>query len=171
MAVRASARIPRPLQYDPRILGAASLRADHRHSRDGGDRARVAGGPAVYRQLLLAFSLAALVLAIAGVYGVMSYFVAQRTHEIGIRMAVGATAGRVQWLVLRQGAVIVGAGLLAGLLGAFGAAQALAHVLYGVDAEEPQVYLVTASILGVTAVLASIGGTARDAYILPSPAI
>src|SRR5215472_3626212 len=83
-----------------------------------------------------------LVLAIVGVYGVMSYTVSQRTHEIGIRMALGAQHGQILTLVAKQGLVVVAAGLLAGMLLAFGVGQVVQEFLVGVGPADPVTYVV-----------------------------
>ena len=100
--------------------------------------------------VLAAFALAALVLAGVGVHGVLSYAVAQRTREIGVRVALGADAGRVQAYVLRDGARMVGLGLVIGLAGALLLSQAMRALMFGVTPRDP------ATLGGVTAVLAAV---------------
>ena len=125
----------------------------------------------LYGALLAGFSLAALALASAGVYGVMSYFVSRRTHEIGVRMALGATRSMVRRQVLGQGAVVAAIGLVAGLAGAVLAARVLAHVLYGIRPGEPLVYLVGAGVLGVTALIATYAPARRASGVDPMEAL
>ena len=115
----------------------------------------------MFRTLLQGFALAALVLATAGIYGVTSYWVAQRMSELGIRMALGARRAQLLGQVLRQAVALVLIGTALGLVGAFGAARALAGLLYGVRAEEPLLYLAAAAVLAVTAVMASLGPARR----------
>ena len=100
--------------------------------------------------VLVAFALAALVLAGVGVHGVLSYAVAQRTREIGVRVALGADASRVQAYVLRDGARMVGLGLLLGLMGALVLSQAMRALMFGITPRDP------ATLGGVTAVLAAV---------------
>ena len=102
--------------------------------------------------LLGLFALLALVITLAGIGGVLAFSVSQRTQEIGIRMALGASRGDVLWMVLRQGLVLVGAGLAAGTVAAVLLSQLMATVLYGVDSNDPLTYLtVVAMLLGVAA--------------------
>ena len=103
-----------------------------------------------YSWLFGVFSLVALVLAAAGIYGVISYAVSQRTHEIGIRMAVGATPREVLASVLRGGMMLVGAGTAIGLAVALAAAGLLDKLLFGVSSRDPFVY--GAVVLAVVAV-------------------
>lgn len=103
-----------------------------------------------YSWLFGVFSLVALILAAAGIYGVISYAVSQRTHEIGIRMAVGATPRGVLATVLRGGMTLVAAGRAIGLAVALAAATLLDKLLFGVSPRDPLVY--TAVVLAVAAV-------------------
>ena len=100
--------------------------------------------------LLASFALIALLLASVGVYGVLSYAVAQRKGEMGIRMALGADGGVVRSMVLGDGMRLVAAGLGTGLVGALALSGVLASQLFGVDPREPLIYgAVTVTLLAV----------------------
>lgn len=90
--------------------------------------------------LSLCFGALALILAAVGSYGVLSYLVSRRTREIGIRLALGSTPGRVWWMVVREGLWLAGTGVAVGVGIALAAARFLDHVLYGVTAYDPAVY-------------------------------
>jgi predicted permease len=100
------------------------------------------------------FGLLALVLAAVGIYGVMSYVVAGRTREIGLRMALGAQTGNVRRLILRQGMTLALIGSAIGLAVAFAATRMLKSVLYGVNAVDPMTFLGVTVLLGTVALLA-----------------
>jgi putative ABC transport system permease protein len=104
--------------------------------------------------LLSVFGGLALVLAVIGVYAVLSYSVNQQTREIGIRMAMGAQTGRVLSLVVGQGMKLAGAGLALGLLAAFAAMRVLSSLLFGVSAHDPLTFAGVALILAFAAVMA-----------------
>ena len=104
--------------------------------------------------LLGVFAGLALILASIGLYGVMALIVTQRTREMGIRFALGASRGDVLWLVLGQGAVLVGIGLAAGLLGAFVASRALRSVLYDVAPLDPAALISALLTLSLVALIA-----------------
>jgi ABC-type antimicrobial peptide transport system permease subunit len=99
--------------------------------------------------LLGSLGLLALVLASVGVYGVMAYSVSQRTRELGIRMALGAQSSQVLQLVLRQGMLLAAIGLVLGLLAAFGSTRLASTLLYGVNPNDPTIFI------GVTLLLAA----------------
>jgi predicted permease len=101
--------------------------------------------------LAAALGILGLTLALVGVYGVVSYSTGQRTHEIGIRMALGARPGDIWRIVFRQALAIVAVGALTGILAALGLTRAMASFLYGVSAHDPLTYLsVTTLIAGMT---------------------
>jgi len=105
--------------------------------------------------LLSGFGALALLLAAIGIYGVMSFSVAQRTREIGIRMALGAARGDILAMMMRQGAWLVGLGLAVGLVIALAAGGALKAILINVDARDPLTLGAVALLLGLVAMLAS----------------
>jgi putative ABC transport system permease protein len=104
--------------------------------------------------LLAVFGGLALILAIIGVYGVLSYSVNQQTREIGIRMAMGAQTDRVLRLVVGQGMRLAGAGLLLGLIVAFAAMRVLGSLLFGVSAHDPLTFATVSFVLALAAALA-----------------
>jgi putative ABC transport system permease protein len=104
--------------------------------------------------LLTIFAGLALALASIGIYGVMAYTVAQRTHEIGIRMALGARTSDVLNLVLKQGLLLTFAGIALGLFAAFSLTRLIASLLYEVTAADPVIFAITASVLASVALLA-----------------
>ncbi|HEY4588380.1 MAG TPA: ABC transporter permease [Thermoanaerobaculia bacterium] len=121
--------------------------------------------------LLALFAGMALVLSAAGLYGVISYLVAQRTREIGVRMALGAQTRDVTRLVLRQGARLTAAGIGLGLLGALAFTRVLASLLYGVSARDPLTFTGIAALLAAVALLATWLPARRAARVEPIVAI
>ena len=105
-------------------------------------------------QLALAFALAALALGCVGVYGVLAYSTARRRHEFGVRLALGAEPRRLVGTVVREGLVMVAAGVAAGLAVSVAVSQLLAGQLYGVQPRDPVSYGVPLALLGMAAVLA-----------------
>lgn len=104
--------------------------------------------------LLSLFAGIALVLAIVGIYGVMSYSVTQRTHEIGIRMAIGAQPRDVFRMILGQGMLMAFIGIVVGLIGAFGLTRLMETMLFGVEPTDPATFAVIAVLLGTVALIA-----------------
>ena len=101
-----------------------------------------------------AFALAALALAAAGIYGVLAGSVAERTREIGVRSALGASRGRIVGLVVRQGLTLTACGVALGLLGAAAASQLIVAMLFGVSPLDPATYLGVIALLGTVALVA-----------------
>ena len=105
--------------------------------------------------LLGIFAAVALALTAVGIYGVISYSVAQRTHEIGIRMALGAQRGNVLSLVLRQGARLIIVGVSLGVASALALTRLMSSLLYGVGAADPATFAAVVFTLFAVAFLAS----------------
>jgi putative ABC transport system permease protein len=121
--------------------------------------------------MLGVFAAIALALAAVGLYGVMSYSVAQRTHEIGLRMALGAEVRHVLRLVVRQGLVLVAIGLGIGLVGAFALTRGMASLLFGVSATDPLSYVGISLLLAGTTLAASYIPARRAARVEPLVAL
>ncbi|HET7456638.1 MAG TPA: ABC transporter permease [Gemmatimonadaceae bacterium] len=190
---------PRPQLYVPYSL--AAWRTTTLVARTGGDPARAAPAvrdavravdssvpigetmtmeqlvrrsvwqPRLYGSMFSAFALAAFLLAAAGIYGVVAYGVSQRTHEIGVRMALGAATRDVVSLVVGQGARLAALGVVLGVLGAVGLAHLLDALLYGVAPTDPFTFVVVPVALGATALLASWLPARRAARVDPMVAL
>ena len=118
-----------------------------------------------------ALAAIALALSTVGVYGVISYMVAQRTHEIGIRMALGAHQRRVLGLVVRSGLRLAVIGIVIGLPIAFGLTRLMGGLLYGIGASDPRVFGSIAVLLALVAILASYMPARRATHIDPIEAL
>src|SRR5262249_12300075 len=110
----------------------------------------------VNMMLLIIFAAVGLILSCVGIYGMMNYAVSQRTHEIGIRMALGATGGDILKMILRQGMVLVTVGVLIGLLLSFWLSRLAETLLFGVSAHDPITFIVIPVVLGLVALVACI---------------
>ena len=121
--------------------------------------------------LLATFAAVALVLAAVGIYSVISYGVTRRTHEIGIRMALGADRRGVTRMVVRQGLLVALAGAAAGLLGALALTGWMGSLLYGVGATDPLTFGTVCAVLMLVAVLASWLPARRASRIDPMSAL
>ena len=121
--------------------------------------------------LSICFGSLAAALAAIGLYGVMAYTVTRRIREIGIRIALGATQGRVAWLVLREVALLAGAGLLAGAPLAFALGRAAESLLFGVKAGDPLVFAAAGSLLTLVALFGGYLPARRAARVDPMVAL
>ena len=117
--------------------------------------------------LALSFGSIALFLSAVGIYGVLAYLVTQRTKEIGIRIALGSSARRVFSLVLGEGAVLVGGGLILGLIGMVALRQAVQNQIYGVGPTDPLVVSAVVGTLGVVAAIACMLPARRATQVDP----
>lgn len=121
--------------------------------------------------LLTIFAATALLLAAIGIYGVLSYMVAQRTREIGIRMALGATQKSIARDILLQGLLLAGIGASIGIAGALAGARLIASILYGVRPTDIVAFLTASVVLGTTALLASYLPARRASRVDPMVAL
>ena len=121
--------------------------------------------------LVGAFGALALVIASAGIYGVMAYAVAQQTQEIGVRMALGAMPHRVMAMVLGRASVVMLGGLLLGLAGAWAAAGLVQSFLFGVTPHDPVVFAAAGGLLVFTGLLAALVPALRAARVDPIVAL
>jgi putative ABC transport system permease protein len=121
--------------------------------------------------LFAGFAGAALVLASIGIYGVMSFVVAQRTHELGLRMALGASPRDVQFLVLREGILLALSGLVLGLGGTYFVGRTMKSLLYEITAIDPAALTAVGAVLVLTAILASYLPARRAMRVDPMVAL
>jgi ABC-type antimicrobial peptide transport system permease subunit len=125
----------------------------------------------LYILLLGIFGGIAAVLAAIGIYGVMAYAVAERTREIGIRMALGAGSGDVVKMVLGHALVIIGIGVTLGLAGSFALTRVIKSALYGVTATDPTTYVGISALLLLVAIIACLVPTRRAVAVHPTIAL
>jgi putative ABC transport system permease protein len=127
--------------------------------------------PRAQTRLLGIFSIMALLLAAIGIYGVLVCSVAERTHEIGIRMAMGAAGKDVLWMVLRRTLMLAGSGVLIGTLGALAVTRVLAKFLFEVTPTDPFTFLAVTGILVMVALLSAWIPAQRAARVYPLVAL
>jgi len=126
------------------------------------------------RFLLLLFGIfagLALLLACIGIYGVLAYLTSQRVPEIGVRMALGASAGEVMRLILRQSLAMIGIGVAIGISAAMAAARLLVRLVEGMQPAEPSTFAITVAVLVVAALFASLVPARRASRIDPMRAL
>ena len=149
---------------DPMTLGATAARQIRSRSPEVPVRvetmdmtmASATSAPRFRTMLLVVFAAVALLLAVAGVYGVMAYTVNQRVPEIGLRVALGASPSDVMQLVLREGALLVMIGLAVGALLSYAAVQFISGLLFGVSARDPLVFAAVSGLVAMAALFACL---------------
>ncbi len=129
------------------------------------------GRPRFYLTLLATFAVVAVLLAVAGLYGVMSYAVAQRTRELGIRNALGSSGSRILRLVARQGMTLVAGGVILGLVGAAALTRLLSGLLYGVSPLDPVTWIAACVLLIAAGLIATIIPSIRATRVDPLTAM
>lgn len=151
-------------RIDPQLASydAASLEEVFAHS---------AASPRLYGFVSLACAIVALSLAVIGLYGVLAYSVGSRTHEFGIRIALGADAFTVRWQVLRQGLLMTTAGLAIGLAGSYASSRALSSLLFGITPGDLTTLVIAALLLMTTAIVACLIPSSRATRIDPVVAL
>ncbi len=128
---------------------------------------RSVGGQRVIMLTLTLFSSVAVFLAAIGLYSVLAYYVAQRGHEIGIRLAMGASGRNIMKLVLNRGLALVGVGLIVGVGGALGATRLIQQQLFNVDATDPVTFVAVSGLFACVAILACLVPAARAVRVDP----
>jgi putative ABC transport system permease protein len=127
--------------------------------------------PRFHATLLGAFAALAMLLAAVGIYGLLAYTVAQRTREIGVRMALGASRRGILALVIGQGAVLAGIGVAAGLAGAFASTRYLSSLLFGITPLDPATFVAVALVFAAVALFASYVPARRATRVDPLVAL
>jgi ABC-type antimicrobial peptide transport system permease subunit len=121
--------------------------------------------------MLAAFAAFALLVSAIGVYGVISYMVAQSTHDIGLRMALGAQPGSILTLVVRQGMELAAIGIVVGLIGAVALTRVLSSLLFGVSAYDAVTFVSVAAVLATVTLLATAIPAFRATRVDPMEAL
>jgi putative ABC transport system permease protein len=151
-------------RIDPQLASydAASLEEVFAHS---------AASPRLYGFVSLLCAIVALALAAIGLYGVLAYSVGSRTHEFGIRIALGADARAIRWQVLRQGLAITTVGLAIGLAGSYASNRALTSLLFGITPNDMTTFATAATLLTATAIAACLVPSHRATRVDPVVAL
>jgi ABC-type antimicrobial peptide transport system permease subunit len=118
--------------------------------------------------LFVTFAVFALFMAAIGIYGVMAYSVSQRRQEIGLRMALGARAGTVRWMVVSQGARLLAVGTVVGLVAAFGISRLLSNLVFGISASDPLTFIGVPLVLAGVALVANLIPARRATRVDPA---
>jgi putative ABC transport system permease protein len=121
--------------------------------------------------VMMLFAGLALMLASLGIYGVLANAVAQQTHEIGVRVALGATSGDVMWMVLRRALMLMGAGLVIGTIGALAVTRAMASLLFEVRTTDVATFVGATATLAAVALVASLVPAWRATRVDPMVAL
>jgi ABC-type antimicrobial peptide transport system permease subunit len=127
--------------------------------------------PAAAARVVGAFAALALILSLVGVGALLAAAVASRVPEFGVRIALGATPGQIRGLVLRQGAVLIGAGLVIGLLAGMAGSQALSSVLFEAEPFDPMIYAVTIGLVAGLAFFAADVPARRATKVNPAESL
>jgi ABC-type antimicrobial peptide transport system permease subunit len=127
--------------------------------------------PHFYMILLTAFAVVAIALCAIGIYGVVAYLVGQRSRELGIRIALGATPSRVVQLVVREGVAMVAAGVGVGLIGALVITRLMGALLFNVRPTDPLTYVAVTLLLSAVGLIASSVPALRAANVDPAHAL
>jgi predicted permease len=163
----AAATLREAIQAVDPMLPVLELRTFEKHTEANPQLWIVRAGATLFS----IFGALALGLAVVGVYGVKAYSVARRTREIGIRMALGAQGGTVQWMILREGFAMVAAGLLIGFLLALATGKILSSILFQVSSTDPLAFTIAPVVLMMAALLATWLPARRATKISPMAAL
>jgi len=130
-----------------------------------------AAQPRLNTVLLTLFAAIALLIATVGIYGVLAYSVTQRTREIGVRMALGASPQGVLRLILGEGMAVAGAGIVLGLIGGLAVGRAISTLVFGVAVRDPLTFATVSAVLAIVALLACLVPARRAAMVEPMEAL
>jgi putative ABC transport system permease protein len=130
-----------------------------------------AAQPRLNTVLLSVFAAIALLIAAIGIYGVLSYSVNQRTSELGLRMALGATPRRILALVISEGITVVMIGILVGIVGALAMGRAVSSLVFGVTVRDPLTFAAVVVVLSAVALIASVAPARRASAVDPMIAL